>query len=86
MKSRFALSCAPCGARFWINDQYRICFYWNNGEFIGIDELQITNSTSKEHAEDIVAKVTAQNGNTIVCGEHEFPVNVHIGAFQNTER
>lgn len=54
---------------------------------IGGDEFVVfTNSTSKEHAEDIVAKVTAQNGNTIVCGEHEFPVNVHIGAFQNAER
>lgn len=54
---------------------------------IGGDEFVVfTDSTSMEHAEDIVAKVTAQNGNTIHCGELEFPVNVHIGAFRNADR
>ena len=54
---------------------------------IGGDEFVVfTNSTSMEHAQDIVAKVTAQNGNKIVSGENEFPVNVHIGAFQNADR
>lgn len=54
---------------------------------IGGDEFVVfTNSTSMEHAEEIVAKVTAQNGSKILCGENEFPVNVHIGAFRNAER
>ena len=51
---------------------------------IGGDEFVIfTDSEDMKHAEEIVAKVSAQNGEKIKCGENEFPVNIFIGAFKN---
>lgn len=49
----------------------------------GGDEFVVfTNSEDMTHAEEIVAKVSAQNGEKITCGEHEFAVSIHIGAFK----
>ena len=51
---------------------------------IGGDELVVfTNSQDMEHANEIVRKVSSQNDQTIRCGDNEFPVYVHIGAFQS---
>ena len=50
---------------------------------IGGDEFVVfTNSKDMEHANEIVKKVSLQNEQTIKCGDKEFPVHVHIGAFQ----
>ncbi len=50
----------------------------------GGDEFVVfTDSEDMTHAEEIVAKVTALNGQTIKFGETEFPVYIHIGAFKN---
>lgn len=52
---------------------------------IGGDEFVVfTNSTEMEHANEIVKKVSEKNGQTVHCGELEFPVSVHIGAFKTT--
>ena len=50
---------------------------------IGGDEFVVfTNSKDMEHANEIVKKVSLLNEQTIKCGDKEFPVHVHIGAFQ----
>lgn len=50
---------------------------------IGGDEFVVfTNSHEMEHANEIVQEVTRKNNQTIKCGDKEFPVQVHIGAFQ----
>lgn len=52
---------------------------------IGGDEFVVfTNSRDMEHANEIVQKVSLQNEQTIKCGDKEFPVIVHIGAFQGS--
>ncbi|MCQ2513331.1 MAG: AraC family transcriptional regulator [Lachnospiraceae bacterium] len=51
---------------------------------IGGDEFVVfTNSPDMEHANDIVSKVSAKNGQTVKVGDLEFPVSVHIGSFKN---
>lgn len=53
---------------------------------IGGDEfVVITNSKEMDHANEIVKQVSEKNGQTVTCGELEFPVSVHIGAFINPE-
>ena len=50
---------------------------------IGGDEFVVfTNSHDMGHANEIVQKVSSQNDQTIKSGDKEFPVQVHIGAFQ----
>lgn len=50
---------------------------------IGGDEFVVfTNSVEMQHANDIVTEVSAQNGQNIRCGELEFPIKLHIGAFK----
>ncbi len=50
---------------------------------IGGDEFVVlTNSEDMSHANDIVAKVNSLNGKTVKCGDTEFPVDLHIGAFK----
>lgn len=51
---------------------------------IGGDEFVVfTNSSEIEHANEIVRLVSEKNGQKVKCGDVEFPVGVHIGAFQN---
>lgn len=50
---------------------------------IGGDEFVVfTNSEDMTHANEIVEKVTKLNDCKVKCGDKEFPVNVHIGAFK----
>lgn len=50
---------------------------------IGGDEFVIfTDSEDMTHAEEIVTKVSAQNGEKITCNGKEIAVSIHIGAFQ----
>ncbi len=49
---------------------------------IGGDEFVVlTNSQDMTHANEIVAKVSAQNEQVVKCKDIEFPVSIHIGAF-----
>lgn len=54
----------------------------------GGDEFVVfTNSSDMSHANEIVSKVSARNGEKVKSGEHEFPLFIHIGAFKsNFER
>lgn len=50
---------------------------------IGGDEFVVlTASEDMEHANDIVRKVTEQNGKKVTCKDAEFEVRIHIGAFK----
>lgn len=50
---------------------------------IGGDEFVVfTNSQDMAHANEIVQKVSLRNDEKIRCGDKEFPVYVHIGAFR----
>ena len=52
---------------------------------IGGDEFVVfTDSEDMSHAEEIVRKVSAQDGNSVKCGDKDVVVNVHIGAFKST--
>ncbi len=53
---------------------------------IGGDEFVVfTNSREMEHANEIVKKVSAQNGQTVRAGDVDVAVSVHIGAFQKQQ-
>lgn len=50
---------------------------------IGGDEFVVfTDHKDMEHAKDIVKKVSEKNGQMVRWEDKEFPVSVHIGAFQ----
>lgn len=51
---------------------------------VGGDEFIVfTGTQDSNHAEELVKKVQAQNGNTIKCGEIEIPVSLRIGTFKS---
>lgn len=50
---------------------------------VGGDEfVVITDSDDMEHANKIVSEVTAKNGGMVKCGDTEFALSIHIGAFK----